>query len=177
MRNLSFVLFFILIASGCAGPAKVDDAETYRGAMGMHPSSADRSAATAEIRSKLDALGTDEFLPVIIRLRDKADVRSEAAIQDATDKNALRSATASYLKAHAAESQKSLLSEIDALAHQLFTDEAAHMLVADLGDQARLQSEPGRAGGNVRGRAADIFVEGRHVLQPAADLLAIEIDR
>ena len=37
--------------------------------------------------------------------------------------------------------------------------------------------EPRRADGDVGGAAADRLGEGRHVLQPAADLLAVEIDR
>ena len=59
----------------------------------------------------------------------------------------------------------------------LLLDEPAHMLVADPGDQGRAQAEPGGADGDVGGAAADILGEARHVLEPPADLLAIEVDR
>lgn len=115
MQKPSVFLLFILVAAGCAGPATVDETAAYHGAMSMRPSTADESAPTAGIRTRLDALRTNEFLPVIIRLQDKANVRSVVAIRDATDKNELRSATASYLQAYAAESQKDLMTEISAL--------------------------------------------------------------
>ena len=65
----------------------------------------------------------------------------------------------------------------DALADHLLADEAAHGLVADAGDEARSQAQPRGADGDVGGAAADRLGEGRHVLQPSADLLAVEIDR
>ena len=67
--------------------------------------------------------------------------------------------------------------DVHALALALLLDEPAHMLVADAGDQRRAQAEPGGADGDVGGTAADIFGEARHVLESAADLLAIEVDR
>ena len=66
---------------------------------------------------------------------------------------------------------------VHALARALLLDEAAHMLVADAGDQRRAQAEPGGADRDVGGTAADIFGEARHVLEPAAHLLAVEVDR
>ena len=42
---------------------------------------------------------------------------------------------------------------------------------------AGLQAEPRGADGDVGGAAADGLGEGRHVLEPAADLLAVEVDR
>jgi hypothetical protein len=67
--------------------------------------------------------------------------------------------------------------QVDALATELLADEAAHGLVAYRRDQARSQTEPGRADGGVGGAAAHRLGEGAHVLQAAADLLAVEIDR
>ena len=64
---------------------------------------------------------------------------------------------------------------VDALALQLFTDEAAHGIVADPGDQGRVQAEPRGTDGGVGGAAADVFGEASHILQAAADLLAIEV--
>ena len=43
----------------------------------------------------------------------------------------------------------------DAFARQLLADEAAHLLVADAGEQRRLQAEPRRADGDVGRAAAD----------------------
>ena len=43
--------------------------------------------------------------------------------------------------------------------------------------QAALQAEPRRADGDVGRAAADRLGEARHVLEPAADLRAIEVDR
>jgi hypothetical protein len=66
---------------------------------------------------------------------------------------------------------------VHALALQLFADEAAHMLIPDPCDHGRFQTQPRGATGNVGGRSADIFRERAHVFQPAADLLAVKIDR
>ena len=52
-----------------------------------------------------------------------------------------------------------------------------HVLGADPGDQARAEPQPGAADGNVRWTTADRLGERVHVLQPAADLLAVEVDR
>jgi len=49
---------------------------------------------------------------------------------------------------------------LDALARELLKNEAAHVLVSDAGDQTALQSQPGRAAGDVRRRASDVLVEG-----------------
>ena len=65
----------------------------------------------------------------------------------------------------------------DTFADHLLADETAHRLVADAGDEAGPQAEPRRADGDVGGAAADGLGEGRHVLEPPADLLAVEIDR
>ena len=66
---------------------------------------------------------------------------------------------------------------VDALARELLADEAAHMLVADAADQRRPEAEPRRADGDVGGTAPDGLGETGHVLEPPADLLAVEIDR
>ena len=65
----------------------------------------------------------------------------------------------------------------DALADQLLADEAAEGLVADGGDHGALEPEPRRADRRVGRAAADRLGERRHVLEPPADLLAVEIDR
>ena len=41
---------------------------------------------------------------------------------------------------------------------------------------AELEAEPGGADRDVGRTAAEVFGEARHVLEPAADLLAVEID-
>ena len=66
---------------------------------------------------------------------------------------------------------------VDPFCLQLLADEAAHVLVADAGYDRRLQAEPRGAGRRVGGRAADVLVERPHVLQAAADLAAVEVDR
>ena len=66
---------------------------------------------------------------------------------------------------------------VDAFGRQRLADEAAHVLVADAGDEAGAQAEAGGAAGDVGGRAADVLVEARHVLEPPADLGAVEVDR
>ena len=63
------------------------------------------------------------------------------------------------------------------LALELLEEEAAHLLGADAGDDGRPQPEPRRADGDVGGTAADRLGEGRNVLQPGADLLAVKVDR
>src|SRR5262249_29279100 len=66
---------------------------------------------------------------------------------------------------------------IDALALELFADEPAHVLVADAGYQPGPQPEPRCPAGDVGRGAADVLVERPHVLEPAADLCAVEVDR
>ena len=65
----------------------------------------------------------------------------------------------------------------DALANELFADEAAHLLRADPRDQRGLESEARRADGDVGRAAADRFGEAADVFEPAADLLAVEVDQ
>ena len=66
---------------------------------------------------------------------------------------------------------------VHALAGQLLDDEAAHVLVADPGDHCGLQPQPRRAAGDVGRRAPDVLRERAHVLEPPADLVAVEVDR
>ena len=66
---------------------------------------------------------------------------------------------------------------IHALARNLLADEAAHVLVADTGDDRGLEPEPRRAAGDVGRRAADVLRERAHVLETPADLIPVEIDR
>ena len=63
----------------------------------------------------------------------------------------------------------------DALAGQLFSDETAEVIGADAGQKAGVQAQSRRADGRVGGAAADVFGEGGHVLQPPADLLAVQV--
>ena len=67
--------------------------------------------------------------------------------------------------------------DVHALARALLADEAAHVLVADAGDEAAFETEPRRADGDVGRTAADRLGEARHILEAAADLHAVEIDR
>ena len=67
--------------------------------------------------------------------------------------------------------------DVHALARALLADEAAHVLVADAGDEAAFQPQARRADGDVGRAAADRLGERRHILQPAADLRAVEVDR
>ena len=67
--------------------------------------------------------------------------------------------------------------ERHAFARHLLADEAAHLLVADAGDEPRFEAEPRRADGDVGRAAAHRLGEGGDVLEPRADLLAVEIDR
>ena len=67
--------------------------------------------------------------------------------------------------------------EIDALAGELLAQETSELLVADAGQQGRAQAKPSGADRDIGGAAADRFGEGGDILQPRADLLAVEIDR
>ena len=66
---------------------------------------------------------------------------------------------------------------IDALALELFADKAAHMLVANAGDEAAFKPQTRRADGDIGGRSTNGFREGCHILKPSSDLLAIKIHR
>jgi len=65
---------------------------------------------------------------------------------------------------------------IDAFAQELFANEPSHMLIANPGDQRRLHAKPRCASRYVSRRATDIFFKTSHVLEPAADLSAIEVN-
>ena len=67
--------------------------------------------------------------------------------------------------------------DVDALAHALLADEAAHVLVADARDQTALQAEPRGADRDIGRAAAHRLGEASHVLQAPADLRAIEVHR
>ena len=64
-----------------------------------------------------------------------------------------------------------------ALAHQLLADEAAHLLVADAGEQRRAQAKPRGADRNVSRATTDRLGETRDIFEARADLLAVEVDR
>src|ERR1700733_15671706 len=68
-------------------------------------------------------------------------------------------------------------SDVDALSRALLADESAHVLVADAGDEAAFQPQTRRADRDVGWATADRLGERGHVLQPAADLRAIKVDR
>ena len=68
------------------------------------------------------------------------------------------------------------VADIDAFGDEGFAQETAHMLVADARQHGDAQAEPRSANRRIGRRAAEIFGEARHVLEPAADLLAVEID-
>ncbi len=65
---------------------------------------------------------------------------------------------------------------LHAFALKLLADEAAHLFVADARQERRFQAEARCAHGNVAGAAADGFGEARHVFEPRADLLSVEVD-
>ncbi len=111
-------VFFLILAcaiSACAGPQVSESDSGSYAANGVPPAGPARPSVTSGIRSELDALESNEFLPVIIRLQEKADVRSVAAIQQATDKYQLRQAIAAHLQGFAANSQSEIVSVIEAL--------------------------------------------------------------
>ena len=59
---------------------------------------------------------------------------------------------------------------------QLFTQKAAHVLVADARQQCRILTPEWRCRSHVAGGAAEVLGECAGVFQPRADLLSIEID-
>jgi hypothetical protein len=65
---------------------------------------------------------------------------------------------------------------IDTLALELLADESPEVVGAHARDQRRAKAQPGGSDSGVGRTAADIFGERAHVLQPAADLLSIEVD-
>jgi hypothetical protein len=69
------------------------------------------------------------------------------------------------------------LRDIDAFARERGAHEAAILLVADPRHHGDGETQPRGPDGGVRRRAAEISREGGHVLEPDAELLAIEVDR
>ena len=68
------------------------------------------------------------------------------------------------------------VADVAAFARDRLDEEAAHRVVADARDQARLQAEPRAAERGVGRRAAEVLGEARDVLEPRADLLRVEVD-
>ena len=68
------------------------------------------------------------------------------------------------------------VAHLHAFGGQGLAHESAVVLVADARQHGGLETQPCRADRRVGRRAAQVFAEGLHVLQPAADLVAIEID-
>jgi hypothetical protein len=94
----------------------------------------------------------------------------------------LLSAPVSYLEVvlgyvGAAASKSVILGAIILITANLFVDVNVAHPFPDPGDQSGAEAEPGSATGDVGGRAADILVEARHILEAAADLGTVEIDR
>ena len=65
---------------------------------------------------------------------------------------------------------------VDAFARALLADEAAHVLVSDARDEAALQAKTRRSDCDIGWAAADRLGEARHVLEPSANLRAVEVD-
>ena len=65
---------------------------------------------------------------------------------------------------------------INPLAVKRLADEPAHMFVANAGDHSRLQAKARAADTDIGRAATDIFRKAGHILEPTADLAAIEID-
>ena len=69
------------------------------------------------------------------------------------------------------------VADVDAFARELLAHEAAHVLVADARQHRGAQAQAREADGDVGGGAAEILGEALHVLEAAADLLPVQIDR
>jgi len=65
---------------------------------------------------------------------------------------------------------------IDALALELLAHEVPHGLVPHPGDECGLETKARGTDGDVGRTAADPLGEGRDVLEPAAELLPVEVD-
>ena len=66
--------------------------------------------------------------------------------------------------------------DVAAFARDRLDQEAPHRVVADARDEAGAQAQPRAAERRVGRRAAEVLGEARHVLQPRADLLRVEVD-
>src|SRR6185437_127914 len=64
---------------------------------------------------------------------------------------------------------------LDAAADELLADEAPEMIVAHAGEESGMQPEPRGTDRRVRWAAPHVLGEGSHVLEPTADLLAVEV--
>ena len=66
---------------------------------------------------------------------------------------------------------------VNALGLKLLSNEAAHMLITNTGDQRRLQTKTGATDADVGWASTNIFGKTCHILKPATDLRAIKVDR
>jgi len=94
------------------------------------------------------------------------DQRKRVAILDAEDHRTGKTARIGADVRHVA-----------ALARDRLDEEMTERVVADARDQARLEPEARAAEGGIGRRAAEVLGEARHVFEPGADLLRVEIDR
>jgi len=110
----SLLVFLLFLASGltaCAGsspapesrPVEPTDAEQLR----LRNQNADPIVAKG-IRSELESLGPGQFVPAVVRLKQKADLTSVVAMQNATNRSVRRQAAITHLQDYAAKEQSSI---------------------------------------------------------------------
>jgi hypothetical protein len=109
----------------------------------------------------VDVAGLQRHVGAVLAIEDQ---RKGVAVADAQDDQGGQALGVGQHAGH-----------VDALAGQLFADEAAHVVGADPGQQAGLQTQARAARGGVGRAAAQVLGERGHVLQPSADLLAVEV--
>ena len=68
------------------------------------------------------------------------------------------------------------MADVATLFFERFGEEAAHVVVADAREHCRREPEPRAAERDIRRRTAEILREARHVFEPRADLLRVQID-
>jgi serine protease AprX len=67
------------------------------------------------VRAKLDGLAPGEFVPAVVRLKQKVDLRSVVAIQNATNKSERRQAVIAHLQQFATQEQSNTIQAMSVL--------------------------------------------------------------
>ena len=105
-----FLLMFVGTVFGCASPPEAANETVYKR---VHQDSAypafDPDVLSPDLRSRLDATESGEFVPIIVKLNSRADLDSVASFTSVTNKSEQRTVAISYLREFAFDSQQNLM--------------------------------------------------------------------
>jgi subtilisin family serine protease len=112
MQRLLLPLAFISVLGACASP---DSGSAQNPSELQQSVSGGAQRLTPHLKDQFDALEAQQFLPVIIRLSDQADLREAESVTNAAGKVGRKAAAISYLRQHAVTTQREILDSLSSL--------------------------------------------------------------